>query len=466
MKVIFISIPIGRSIKYFLDTKLYSLLKEKYFIFIFSPVYSSKNFLLKYGGENVLFFDHPGIDSRSLKGLISRIYMKFRLYHSAFRLSSLKSSQILLHREKRISKYKYYMIKTIYMILKIFSGWQIIKRLRNWIFLTDYYNKFFLKEKPFMVISTAPCKLIEDYCLQACALKFRVPLIFFPESWDNFTRNGEFPYEPSKIFSWGKEMSQHAKDLFGFRDNQIVNIGMIRLEKNNEKTTDRNEFRFKMNIPNGYNVILFPSNQPYIIAVEPILLEELIEDINHGKLGKVILIIRLNNIHGEIQKWYAEKYRTESLVRINIPEIDGYLSKYSEADISWDTVLSNVDLVITICSMIVLEAFNWDKPVINLNYDYGIMNKDGLSYKSYYQRKVYEKIIKLGATTFVNSREEMNKAVLNYLKNPYLHRENRKKVMEYWDVEPSGGLSRSRRALNEIDRIISERGKLLRKEYI
>ena len=331
--------------------------------------------------------------------------------------------------------FSYYVFKFLYYILRYIGGWEKIKSLVQKLYLVPYYENLFQKLSPTMVISTSPFKVIPDYCLQACAKKNNVPLVFFPSSWDNLTRTGEILFEPTKIFSWGKEMSRHAREFFGIKDEQIVDPGMIRLESRLNNKITRDEFLRIMNIPFDHKIILFPANQYYIMAPEPRILQELIDDVKSGIFGKVILILRPNNTWDAQQKKYIETYKNDPVVRINIPEDDSSPQNYKSAQLSWNIVLENCDIVITICSMIVLEAFYFGKPVININYDYGVMNEYGHSFKLYYEREVYKKVIETKSTFFVNNREQMRQAIKSYLADPSLHKNNRKELLSFWDVE-------------------------------
>lgn len=453
-KTILISAPTGRSNKYFLDTYLYSLLKSHYQIGVFSPFYSLPIFREKYYDENVLFFDHPGTQIGHVFSIIQKVYMRYRLLHSDFRLADRPIGRLNLSMRRNVFKSTYYQCEILYRAEQLLSEWNRVNQLSKVIFKSSYYEGIFHKLQPSLAISTSPCKSIQDYCFQYAAESMRIPLVFFPGSWDDFTRSGEFPFNPTKIFSWGAEMSRHARDYFDFTDKQTVDVGIIRFESSEGIAMSPIEFRARMRIPKEYKIILFPSNQHYLVTPEPRILEELVYDIELGKFGKSILILRPNNTWGEFQKKYITKYANHPCVRLNIPEEDG-VSKYEGVDISWMDVLSNVDLVITICSMVVLEAFHFDKPVINLNYDYGMMSIYGFSYKVYYNREVYELIQKTGSTIFANSRDELNESIRNYLENPSLHRYERKMVMANWDVPQNGTTSRCERAFQELQILLS-----------
>lgn len=450
-KNIFISIPIGRSVKYFLDTELYQLLKDEFRICIFSPFSKDKLFQNRYGGAFVTFYEHLGIRPLFWSRIIDKTYMKYRLFHSDFRLKDKSISRLNLKIKKIIFKKAYIPSYIIYNFLQHVSDWNSFTKLTKWIFYQRYYEKLCYSEEPDLIISTIPSKSKEDYCLQYCAQRYNIPLLFFPDSWDNFTNSGEFPFKPTRIFSWGLEMNHHAEEYFSFRAPIIYNAGIIRFEMSKERILKRNQFREIMKIPKDYKIILFPTNQSHLVGAEERILDELFTDIKNGVFGKAILIIRPNNIYSSANKLYIAKYSANPLVRINIPEDE---LVYRESEVSWDSVISSVDVILTGCSMIILEAFHWDIPVVNYIYDYGILNNFGFSFLNYYEREVMKKIFELDSTLVAYNRNELNQAINAYLKNSELHRTNRKRVMDFWDFVPSKGTSRCKLAFQEIMNIL------------
>lgn len=450
-KTVFISIPIGRAVKYFLDTELYSLLKAHYYVCIFCPFSDSDEFRKKYGGPWVEFFAHPGIRLRSWKASVLRIYMKLRLLHSDFRLQQKESGQLRLEIRKVMLHNAYWPARMNYEFFRGLGGWHSFNALTKWLFADQYYLKVCKRRKPGLIVSASPCKSISDYCLQYCAVKNKIPLIFFPASWDNFTQNGEFPFLPTRIFSWGPEMSRHAKEFFGFQDELIFNGGIIRFEKCGNNKINKNSFNEIMSIPEGHKIILFPTNQIHLIRAEGRILEEMVVDIQNSVFGKAILLIRPNNMHTSATKGYIKKYGNNPFVRFNIPEEDGADFAFREPEVSWNNAIACSDLIVTGgCSMILLEAFHWDKPVVQYKYDYNISNDYGFSHQKYFNREVVEKIFSCGATAIATSRLELNLAIRAYLSNPTLHRENRKRALSYWDVDPPRGTSRCKLVFDEI----------------
>ena len=97
---IFISVPIGRGIKYFLETPLYALLKSRYDLYVFLPFQPTSRFIDNYGGAGVEFVSHSLPDGSMFKQNVLRLFMWLRLFYSDFRLSRQSIGQMNLYTKK------------------------------------------------------------------------------------------------------------------------------------------------------------------------------------------------------------------------------------------------------------------------------------------------------------------------------------------------------------------------------
>ncbi len=456
MQTILISIPIGRSVKYFLDTPLYAMLRDRYRIVLLSPYHAAAEFRERYGGPAVTMLPSPAPAGGRIGSWLRKFYVRYSALHADFRLAGQPIGRFNIMIKKPYFKHSFRACQLAYHATRLAGGWDRVNPRLQRLFRDPYYENLFRAERPALAIATAPTRLLDSYAFQYSAQSSRTPLVLFPSSWDNFSRNGEFTFPFQRVMSWGPAMNTLARDLYGFRDDQLATVGMIRLETARPAMSPA-DFRTRFNIPADHRVLLFPTNQDILVKPEPRILAELVADIQAGKLGKVILLLRPNNTWSPLAKQYLQDYAQHPCVRLNLPEPDGAGTDLRPTDLAWLDVLANVDVIVTICSMLVVEAFHFDKPVVNLNYDYGEISALGYSYRVGYEREVYKPIVQSGAAWMADSREEVGQAVRAYLDNPALHRAERRRVLEMWDVPPpAGGPSRCQRAFDEIQRVIAE----------
>ena len=102
------------------------------------------------------------------------------------------------------------------------------------------------------------------------------------------------------------------------------------------------------------------------------------------------------------------------------------------------------DVVVNYASTMTLEAFCFDKPVVNIGFP--------ASYLDAYSFTHYKPIVDAGAVRLSKSLDELIQNVLRYLKFPETDRENRKKIFDRF-IYFEDGLS-YKRSVDYIDSIL------------
>lgn len=452
---ILISVPLRRSEKYFLNSSLYDLIKAKYQVVLLLGFNGGSRFEEKYGGENVRIYNKSKARMDVEAGKLAKIFMKYMLFHSDFRLKNKNVGQHNLITKKKVNPARYMFLRTVCAVTGVLGGWPVISKASKQIFFNQEMDDLIQRESPGLVISTVPAKIYSEYCLHNSAKRRSIPLVFYPTSWDDFTRSGEYPFEPDKILSWGPEMSRHAKEFFGFGEDRVAETGLLRMEAPGDLTDTKEAICRHFNIPSDHKLILAATNKPHMGLSLPGILEELLQDMEAGKLGKATLIIRPANSREENQRAYIRRFQDHPLVRINLPEADGEEDWGKGSGLEWRQIIAGVDVVVTVCSMMILEALYLGTPVVNVGYNYNMLNEYGFDFMLHYNREVYQKIKELRGTTMAKSREELVEALNGYLADRELHRDRRQKVMEHWDVQPLAPETRSSLAMREIEQSMS-----------
>ncbi|MBU4277671.1 MAG: hypothetical protein KKC30_13090 [Proteobacteria bacterium] len=442
---------IQRDVKYLLDTKLYEMLKEKFEVILLVGIPYDRDFEKSYGGDHVSIVNINVDNAKPVPGAVQKVFMKYLLFHLDFMLGDQEIGRFNQSIKKKIYPRQYKICKTIYKFSPLFMAGPVFSRLAGRLFKHKKIEEIVGRHRPDLVISTTPAKLFIEYCLHRAAKKEGIPLVFYPSSWDDFTRSGIFPFAPDKVLSWGPEMSRHAVEFLGLPKSGIVDVGQVRMEASREIKASQSALRRHFDIPEDHKVILVATNRPHMGLALPRIIAELLEDMEAGRLGKAVLLLRPNNTRPENQRVYIERFKDHPLVRINLPESDGDESWRGQASLQWREIISSVDVVVTVCSMMILEAFHYDVPVVNPNYNYGMLNQYGLDYVFNYDREVFQSISRMGGTTMADDREGLVKALKAYLEDPALHQDRRERVMEQWDARPAPPDTRSATALRALE---------------
>lgn len=458
--IILISITIQRNVKYLLSTEFYEQLKSKYELVLIVGFKYDDDFVRRYGGPKVKIYPAPQAITDDLIGAFKKLFMKYLQFHLDFALSDHplgKHNRVL---KKKHFPGRYYFFKLVYLLTDKWFPQSICRKLKNRVFQERAIEDFFEETKPRLMIAASPAKLYLNYCLQGSAKRHGVPVVFYPDSWDNFTTSGHLPFHPDRVLSWGPEMSRHAVEFTGIARDKMANVGLVRMESSNNGQLDRSSLHRLFNIPDDHRIILAATNKTYMGVALPRILDELLQDMSAGKIERAILVIRPANSRQENLDAYVDRFKDHPLVRINLPENDGREEWAGEKEVNWRQIIAGVDVIITVCSMMILEAFYFGTPVINPNYNYGMLNELGFDYTFQYNREVFKIIRELKGTSIVQSREELVKAINGYLDDRQLHRDRRAEVMRHWDVAPKFPETRSSVALREIESVLATQKRL------
>lgn len=452
---ILISISIQRNVKYLLSTEFYEKLKRKFNIILLVAFKCDDDFERLYGGINVKIIPAPKTTAEENVNSLKKIFMKYLLFSMDFNLAKKPLGKHNLFLKKKMFPARYYSFKFIHTISCFWFSRKMCQKLCNIVFHDKNIDSLFKATMPSLIISTSPAKMYLDYCLQQSAIGYGIPLVFYPDSWDNFTTSGHLPFHPDRLLSWGPEMTRHAVEFIGMSKEKIANVGLVRMESSNNAKLDRRSLHRYFNIPDDHRIILAATNKTYMGVALPRILEELLQDMSDGKIERATLVIRPANSRQENIDAYVNRFKDHPLVRINLPENDGKEEWAGEKPVDWRQIIAGVDAIITVCSMMILEAFYYGTPVVNPDYNYGMLNNYGFDYTFYYNREVFKKIKELGGTTMAKDREGLVRALNAYLSDPGLHQGRRARVMEQWDVLPTPPETRSSTALREIENLLA-----------
>ena len=152
------------------------------------------------------------------------------------------------------------------------------------------------------------------------------------------------------------------------------------METRGEINANRKILQDYFDVSPDHKLILFATNRPVVCQSFPRIVAELADDVASGAFGKAVLVLRPNNISEYNQREYIEKYRGNPFVRISFPDPDGVEAWRGDLAVSWRQIISGVDVIITVCSMMILEAFYYGTPVVCPNYNYGMLSQYGFDY--------------------------------------------------------------------------------------
>jgi hypothetical protein len=104
---------------------------------------------------------------------------------------------------------------------------------------------------------------------------------------------------------------------------------------------------------------------------------------------------------------------------------------------------AHADLNVNLASTMTLDFSIHDRPVVNVAFDVGVSPPGDVPlWEHYYQWEHYRPVVRLGAARFAKSREELAAHINDYLADPTLDRDARRRLVELQVGVPVGSSAR------------------------
>ena len=447
MRTLFLFIPHYVFSSDLLRTNFIKNLSKIYKVIVFSPVFKSNI------PEN--YYRSPNLEYVPW----SEEYPKFwMIFTKLFRASMIREFDHL----------EYYKLRRLH---KINLNWQrkILRAasylLPRKILTTDFFTKLeklllpnsakfracLQKYRPDLILTCTPgFNAIEAEAI-ILAKKNGFKTAAIDSSWDNYTANAIQFRKTDYLISWNKVMKKEAAEIHHYPENRLFISGVYRFDhhfQKHEKDMNREEFLKSKNLDPKLKTLLLatvpPNTYPPQYNVWRAIVkmrqnQEFRENVNlfirlhpNDVLEKYAEFQNIKNLHIELPgKSFKSTGSSSHKIEMDEADLDNlrYSLKYTDVNINFRSSLS-------------LEAAIYDQPVINVALE---------SYANRYHVDWYIPIIQSGGVRLVTSNDELKNAINQYLKNPTLNSEGRKKIFNEY-VGFSDGLSyeRSLKAVGDI----------------
>lgn len=339
----------------------------------------------------------------------------------------------ILYSEKWIQRYTRLQQRT-------FHSHEITKKYQQLLKQYDISILFFTHQRP---------PFIAPLIYAAELLKIRTSTFIF--SWDNLASKGRMAGNFTYYLVWSDLMKQDLLHFYqSVRENQVAIVGTPQFEPYVMSTYGYSKIDFikKFNLNLSVPTILFTCNDASS-ENDPIYLELLAKFIKNGNLIKAVnLIVRTSPAEEPTRfKNIAENY---SFIRWNYPDWKIMRERHQE---SWTqrvpsvedlndlkSLLNHCDLCVNVLSTITLDAFIFDKPVINPVFG-NAQNKlfDDQKFLNYAH---LTKLVESHSTTIVKNEKEFSTSINNILRDHDNKKGEREKFLKLQIGKPLEGTSK------------------------
>lgn len=338
--------------------------------------------------------------------------------------------------------------KLIYILYKLFAS-------------RSDYKSIFDRYKPDLVVVTRVLNYSADYPVMRTAAKLKVPVVALVSSWDNLTSKAFFPFSLNRLVVWNEVLKAEAVDLFQFPAERIEVTGIPRYDVFFRRSNFRAkaDFREAWGINPSHKIITYCTGSETTgkSVLDPISPESNIakyigEQCAKGVYGDATLIVRL---HPQANDDHYRSIEELDRVILNIPGVKGHFQDRvfsGNEDVEFGELMCYSDVVVNFASTVTIDAAVFDTPIVGVNFDFNGERPYTISPRRIYDFDHYAKLRMVNGFSLVNSRDEMDKAISNYLIDPTHMEEGRRRIVDQQCVFTDGqsGARNARIILEEL----------------
>lgn len=321
-----------------------------------------------------------------------------------------------------------------------FSKSKLIARFLEWLMSTGLVSssrgveRYFRQFRPGLVFI---CDVQDPvaYTYAYHARKAGVPVIGGIRTWDHLTKNGPVVRGIDEYWVWNPIMEDEITRYHDVPKPRVRIVGAPQFDY--YSSPGRGDapavVETKLDIPEGARIIVFGANREFRGWGEPSIVRHITSRIQAGDYGvkPIYFVIRSHPVDERFEDRFGEfsdipfvrLYRTPSARRIDPPE-------YAADGALMAGLLARSDLLICGQSTVAIDGASMDVPVINLAFDGTAEVPELLDVRTRYDVDHYQKLMATGGTCKVESFEELDAAIIEYLETPGKDAEGRKRIRE------------------------------------
>ncbi len=298
--------------------------------------------------------------------------------------------------------------------------------------------------RPLLVATPTPG--FTHYCAEALILakKAGLPTVAVDFSWDNLHNGGVHFRRPDYLIVWNENIKQVAVAEYGMRVDHVFVSGIIRFDHYSRAVDgemERDVFLRSKGLDPREKTVLLTTVTAGNYTEEPRVLADLIAARERGVFpGYPNIFVRMHPkeyvrtfepfMRGSIRNFHIERGGTprpavlRSTIELTMRDL-----------VNLKDTLRHADVVVNYASTMTLEAFVFDRPVVNIGYP--------KEFSCAYTFRHYKPIVDADAVRLAGSFEELCAHIRAYLADPSLDRAERARVRERF-VPWGDGLSYAR----------------------
>lgn len=415
----------GMSFRNFVQTGIIAKLSEKFEITFLVISNSALEKNIQELGYNTI-----GLKRSLAQKLLTRVFSPVEKiqYYSFY----------LTHKPETIKKYIKRDSKNFSFLCYFSLAWFINLFKSKFKFPSSFYRFFISPEtisemKSYDRILILSTDYVLDKAIHIAGSRIGKDISVMVHSWDNLPARGYIATIPDKLLVWNEVMVEQAEQLHGIKKEVVHIVGVPQFDfyKKIEDEINKELFEYIYGIAKDKKVITYTCSASRVFPDEERFIEELIKYAQDKDLNFVI------RLHPTERSYYKQKFANQKNVILDIPS--GIFAATVTENISNEikdlrkfvSLMKYSDVVINLASTISLDAMIFDTCVVCPAYNPESANEKAWNNaRDWYNSSHFKEIVDTGAVRLVSNKEDLYSSLDNYLSNPSLDKDSRRKIVE------------------------------------
>ena len=289
--------------------------------------------------------------------------------------------------------------------------------------------------RPDVMLATGPFQF-EQPGVFAAARKLGIPTLAYIPSWDNISTKARMVFDYDGYVVWSEQEKKELHDAYPLsrkRPVYVCGAPQYDIFFQTRFHRSRTDFCATQGLDPKLPIIVYAIGSPNFLK-EHYGAIDLAKQVEHGALGDVQMIVRPHPIHdnAEMQEMFKGFSRVTLQSSPNAGKELTQRSQDASQLIEWVNTFRHADVVVNLSSTVTIDAAIFDRPIVNLDFDPQPGKQDQQLIKDVNHSWTHFKpIAESGGVWLVNDLDEMIEAIHAYLRDPSLHRAERRSIAEY-----------------------------------
>ncbi len=298
---------------------------------------------------------------------------------------------------------------------------------------TDEYVKLMKRLQPSLVFNGSHIhSRVATQAVQS-AQWLKIPTATFIFSWDNLTSQGRIMLPYDYFLVWNEALKTQLLEMYEWiREEQVFVTGTPQFDFHFQTKfyQSREEFCASIGADPARPIVLYSTGMANHMPGEHEIVEEIadmLKEIAPQNPPQLMVRVYPKDLTGRFDE--LKERRTDIL----FPKIaweEGWLTPKFEDSFALVNTMRHVDFGINVASTISLELCMFDKPAINVGYNPLSVEKEELSYATYYNFDHYRPVVESGAVEVAYNRDQMRELMLQAMNEPSRRKNDRKALID------------------------------------